>query len=240
MKTMISNSRNADRNTRGAPAAFTLIELLVVVAIIAVLVAVLLPALAKAREHAKVTQCTSQLRQWGVLHVMQAQEDNDWFVPGYRMDPKSPEIVHYYEYNLRFVNKFGLSETLFYCPVRPEWYPERWNLAEWGGDWQYYSMIGYTYLARYNEASYPYFYNEYHSPQKLGSSEGWWVLMTDVCRGWFNANHIVSGQRTLAELANNVLCVDGHVVYQIGGLMPYFSADSTGAYGFNVLWRNTR
>lgn len=42
--------------------AFTIIELLVVVAIIALLVALLLPAIQKARESARRTQCTSQLR----------------------------------------------------------------------------------------------------------------------------------------------------------------------------------
>ena len=55
-------------------AAFTLIELLVVIAIIAILAAILFPVFAKAREKARQSSCSSNVKQSGTAHEMYCQD----------------------------------------------------------------------------------------------------------------------------------------------------------------------
>ena len=76
------------QKTRG----FTLIDLLVVIAIIGALVAILLPAVQSAREAARRSMCTNQLKQWSL--AMLTYEDANKALPSIanRANPAGSEI----------------------------------------------------------------------------------------------------------------------------------------------------
>ena len=71
----ISGARNANLRKKG----FTLIELLVVIAIIAILAAILFPAFAKAREAARRSSCSSNMKQIGISIMQYSQEYDEKF-----------------------------------------------------------------------------------------------------------------------------------------------------------------
>lgn len=73
---------------------FTLIELLVVIAIIAILASMLLPALGKARDKAKATQCSNNLRQYNMLFAEYSDNFGGW-IPADRCANEYDPVLNY-------------------------------------------------------------------------------------------------------------------------------------------------
>ena len=75
---------------------FTLIELLVVIAIIAILASILFPVFAQAREAARKTSCTSNLKQTGLAVMMYAQ-DYEETLPFAAYNPPGQTLIMWYD-----------------------------------------------------------------------------------------------------------------------------------------------
>ena len=103
---------------------FTLVELLVVIGIVTVLIAVLVPALARARTHARRVHCMANLRSLGQALTMYTQQTG--YYPGccaFQPDGSMPAI---WPTRLRLFT--GGDTGVFLCPERDERFA--WNPRE--------------------------------------------------------------------------------------------------------------
>jgi prepilin-type N-terminal cleavage/methylation domain-containing protein/prepilin-type processing-associated H-X9-DG protein len=127
---------------RAKEIAFTLVELLVVVAIIAILAALFMPALAKAKERARVIQCNNSLQQIGLAFEMYAGDHNGRIMQRYYGINSQGIEVGYDEmlipYTLR-AGTFTNSAKLFTCPKQKETdYPHQ---PGYGMNWYYDNVV---------------------------------------------------------------------------------------------------
>jgi prepilin-type N-terminal cleavage/methylation domain-containing protein/prepilin-type processing-associated H-X9-DG protein len=107
---------HTNSRSRTEPWGFTLIELLVVIAIIAILAAMLLPALAKAKEKAKATQCLSNLRQMVFASKMYAADSGSKFCWTFTLEGSQLNRSNWYVYLLPYQQ----TRQVLLCPVRPK------------------------------------------------------------------------------------------------------------------------
>ena len=108
-------------------AGFTLIELLVVISIIALLIALLLPAVKRARDSARISVCSSQVRQLVLADRMYAEDNDGWLPPSSFSGQWHASLWNYtitqfgdstfwHGYGLLFEDEYILSAEVPWCP----------------------------------------------------------------------------------------------------------------------------
>jgi len=183
---------------------FTLVELLVVIAIMALLAQMLLPALSRARERARLTTCTSNMRQLLIALKMYADNNDGWYPIG--TDPAMWTNGNPKSEFVGMLSPYINQRDVFYCPswaTSASWYP---TIANTDANWAA-GNIGYYYWSFLQaHSNVPAFSSKVRTLREthVDVTEKW--VLSDCFRGGFNFPHRISAHTLLLTAY-----MDGHV-----------------------------
>lgn len=205
--------------------SFTLMELLIVITIIAILAALLLPVLNKARESARGTACSGNMKQLGTGIIMYAGDNQDWLPTTGWYSAWTGHIAPYvgvkYDRNdssqcrvfaegdcLKFKNRKGV----FICPSTDT----SWSSAvQSGGPW------GTSYAP--SKKGDP----DFSRPEINGSPNDGWIKHDGGKLNTKKLSKVTNGSAILAD-KNYQQYIDPNLPYFFSGQYSLFHTDSLG------------
>ena len=225
------------RDNRKAPArrqgkaCFTHIELLVVIAIIAILAAMLLPALSAARERARSTHCTGNLKQLALAYQMYMDANNSP-MPTYFKDTATNDWWYWAEFIYPYMGDDVAAAGDIYAAMKtgrsayscPTVFPDQDTV-------DFTKWPTYKSLATHVDLSYHYnrTTKEFHDPSKTKTAYANSPDTLIFCDGDDDENHSDSavrvtrydgdkymGQGAVHNGVVNIACWDGHVEGVLG------------------------
>ena len=127
---MTTPKARRDQQRRGGNAGFTLIELLVVIAIIAILAALLLPALARAKDKARKTQCMNNMHQAALAIFIYGADYKDKL-------PEWTQTSGYWTWDMPtamtdLMLASGVKKATLYCPGTSPRFTDHENFQDQG------------------------------------------------------------------------------------------------------------
>jgi prepilin-type N-terminal cleavage/methylation domain-containing protein len=176
---------------RARTGAFTLVELLVVIAIIGVLVALLLPAIQAAREAARRSQCTNNLKQLSLAHL-NYESSKGGFVPmakfWYNNRAGAPVDMGPGFKDAHPTGVNWVDDHSWYIPIMP--YIEQANITSLGDPKIQLSSPA-------NERVRKAFVSTHGCPSDLGIQKNEWSVDQSALWGRLRTNYVVNGGNTV-------------------------------------------